>query len=90
MKVFDPDGKPAAAHKGVSLERSQKHDRKMQLKDAQKRRIKTMKRAKCVCGCGKKAEWPRELQDTPVFATRLCGYLYAVEQLTGKRLRRDA
>ena len=32
---------------------------------------------RCVCGCGRAAHWPQDGQ--PLFHTRLCGYLMAVQ-----------
>lgn len=35
------------------------------------------RKPKCYCGCGKPAIWPRD--SSPIFNTRLCGYLLAVK-----------
>ena len=35
------------------------------------------KHPRCRCGCGKAAFWPQD--GSPVFHTRLCGYLMALE-----------
>lgn len=33
---------------------------------------------RCVCGCGRRAIWPQG-DKSPVFHTRLCGYLMALK-----------
>ncbi len=40
------------------------------------------KHPRCRCGCGKAARWPQD--GSPVFHTRLCGYLMALKMFRKK------
>lgn len=51
----------------------------LRLDDAVQRPSRATK-TKCFCGCGRRAEWPRE--GKPYFHTRLCGYLMALKMVS--------
>jgi len=44
------------------------------------RRPSRSTKPRCFCGCGRRAEWPRE--GKPYFHTRLCGYLMALKMVS--------